>query len=126
MVDGLRGRRPVDLSCGTGHTLVVCEDGDVYSWGWNAKAQCGVATPAGGGDGAPAGGAAISSFQPIASRKSLKKSPDSAEADELGWRRIGFSEEKQESRRPDGAAAVEAIFSPGLACEPSNPDSSES
>ena len=44
------------------------------------------------------------------SRKSLKKSPDSAEADELGWRRIGFSEEKQESRRPDGAAAVEAIF----------------
>ena len=50
MVDALRGRRLLDLSCGTGHTLAVLDDGDVYAWGWNAKLQCGVPTPDGGGD----------------------------------------------------------------------------
>ena len=47
MVDALRGRRLLDLSCGTGHTLAVLDDGDVYAWGWNAKLQCGVPTPDG-------------------------------------------------------------------------------
>ena len=42
MLDGLRGIRIGDIACGTGHTLVVSEAGDVFAWGWNNKGQCGL------------------------------------------------------------------------------------
>ena len=42
LLDELRGVRVVDIACGTGHSLVVSEAGDVYAWGWNSKGQCGV------------------------------------------------------------------------------------
>ena len=42
VLDELRGVRLVDAACGTGHTLVVSEEGDVWSWGWNSKGQCGL------------------------------------------------------------------------------------
>ena len=41
MVDALRGRRLLDLSCGTGHTLAVLDDGDVYAWGRGNDGQLG-------------------------------------------------------------------------------------
>ena len=42
MLDELRGVRIADIGCGTGHTLVVSEAGDVFAWGWNSKGQCGL------------------------------------------------------------------------------------
>lgn len=42
VLDELRGVRLTDIACGTGHTLVVSEAGDVWSWGWNSKGQCGL------------------------------------------------------------------------------------
>eukprot|EP00966_Prymnesium_polylepis_P068218 1585429-Prymnesium_polylepis.1 len=42
VLDELRGVRLADAACGTGHTLVVSEAGDVWSWGWNSKGQCGL------------------------------------------------------------------------------------
>ncbi len=46
VVDALRGRRLVDVACGTGHTLVLTEEGDCFGWGWNRDGQCGVASTA--------------------------------------------------------------------------------
>ena len=42
VLDELRGVRVADIACGTGHSLVVSEGGDVYAWGWNSKGQCGL------------------------------------------------------------------------------------
>ena len=42
MLDELRGIRIADIACGTGHTLVISEAGDVFAWGWNSKGQCGL------------------------------------------------------------------------------------
>ena len=44
VVETLRGIRLADIACGTGHALVVSEEGCVYGWGWNSKSQVGVST----------------------------------------------------------------------------------
>jgi len=41
-IDALRGMLVADIACGTGHTLVASEAGDVFAWGWNSKGQCGL------------------------------------------------------------------------------------
>ena len=41
VLDELRGVRLADLACGTGHSLIASEAGDVYGWGWNYHGQLG-------------------------------------------------------------------------------------
>ncbi len=41
-LEAARGMVPADGACGTGHTLLLTDDGDVLAWGWNTKGQCGV------------------------------------------------------------------------------------
>ena len=50
VLDELRGVHVADIACGTGHSLVVSEEGDVYAWGWNSKGQCGLPSDAGRDD----------------------------------------------------------------------------
>ena len=40
-VDGLAGKKVVDLSVGNMHSLAVTEDGEVYAWGCNDQGQLG-------------------------------------------------------------------------------------
>ena len=41
IVDGLCGKRVVDIAMGGTHCLALTEDGEVYSWGKNEKGQLG-------------------------------------------------------------------------------------
>ena len=41
-LEAVRGSLLADAACGTGHTLLLSEEGDVWAWGWNNKGQCGV------------------------------------------------------------------------------------
>jgi alpha-tubulin suppressor-like RCC1 family protein len=42
MVDGLRGKHLLDISCGAMHSVAVTGTGEVYSWGQNKYGQVGV------------------------------------------------------------------------------------
>jgi alpha-tubulin suppressor-like RCC1 family protein len=47
MVDGLRGKHILDISCGAMHTVAVTGTGEVYSWGQNKYGQVGIKSQSG-------------------------------------------------------------------------------
>jgi alpha-tubulin suppressor-like RCC1 family protein len=44
LVDQLLNLQPVEISCGSLHTLVVTKQGDAFAWGSNEFGQCGTST----------------------------------------------------------------------------------